>query len=86
MQHINKMAQKYYYTYYYKEQKTNPESYRGITLLYTTNYSPVYSKAIIYYKEQTIENKYKQEGFPQKRSASDALFIIREIKENVLSI
>jgi hypothetical protein len=62
-----------------KGSKTNPDNYRGITLLNTT--LKLFTKVILNKLLQYIEPREEQQGFRKNRSTTDAIFIVRQIAE-----
>lgn len=62
-----------------KGQKTNPDNYRGITLLNTS--MKLFTGILKERLETQITNKEEQQGFRRNRSTTDAIFIIKQLKE-----
>ena len=65
-----------------KGQKTCPENYRGITLLNTT--MKLFTGVLKDKLERHITNAEEQQGFTKGRSTTDAVFIIKQIKEKAI--
>lgn len=62
-----------------KGQKTAPENYRGITLLSTS--MKLLTSILKDKLESRIKNREEQFGFRTNRSTTDALFIMKQLKE-----
>ena len=62
-----------------KGSKTNPESYRGITLLNTT--LKLFTRVILRKLLKYIQPREEQQGFRKNRSTTDAIFIMCQIIE-----
>ena len=58
-----------------KGSKTNPDNYRGITLLNTT--LKLFTKVVLRKLLQYIQPREEQQGFRKNRSTTDAIFIVR---------
>ena len=67
-----------------KGSKTNPESYRGITLLNTT--LKLFTRVILRKLLKYIQPREEQQGFRKNRSTTDAIFIMCQILKNPLSL
>ena len=65
-----------------KGQKTRPENYRGITLLNTA--MKLFTKILKEKLEAQITSREEQQGFRRNRSTTDAIFIIKQIKEKAI--
>lgn len=65
-----------------KEQETRPENYRGITLLNST--IKLFTKIIKEKMEAHITNREEQQGFRRNRSTTNAIFIIKQVKEKAI--
>ena len=59
--------------------KTNPDNYRGITLLNTA--LKLFTKVILSKLLNYIQPREEQQGFRKNRSTTDAIFILRQIVE-----
>jgi hypothetical protein len=62
-----------------KGSKTNPDNYRGITLLNTT--LKLFTKVILRKLLQYMQPREEQQDFRKNRSTTDAIFIVRQIAE-----
>lgn len=67
---------------YKKGEKSKPENYRGITLLNSAQ--KLFTKIITEKLEAYIEINEEQQGFRRNRSATDAIFIIRQLTEKAI--
>lgn len=65
-----------------KGQKTLPENYRGITLLNSS--MKLFTHILKRKLEAQIQNREEQQGFRRNRSTTDALFIIKQLKEKAI--
>jgi hypothetical protein len=65
-----------------KGDKTNPENYRGISLLCAIQ--KLFTSILKRKLEQIIENNDEQQGFRRNRSTTDAVFVLTQIKEKSL--
>lgn len=65
-----------------KGQKTNPQNYRGITLLNTS--MKLFTSLIKDKLETQITGREEQQGFRRGRSVTDAIFVMKQIKEKSL--
>jgi len=57
-----------------KGSKTNPDNYRGITLLNTT--LKLFTKVFLRELLQYLQPREEQQGFRKNRSTTDAIFIV----------
>ena len=62
-----------------KGSKTNPDNYRGITLLNTT--LKLFTKVTLSKLLQYTQPREEQQGFRKNPSTTDAIFIVRQIAE-----
>lgn len=62
--------------------KTIPENYRGITLLCSA--MKLFTSLIKDILESQITNREEQQGFRKQRSTTDAIFVLRQIKEKAI--
>jgi hypothetical protein len=65
-----------------KGQKSDPCNYRGISLLNTT--LKLFTNILRLKLERQIENRDEQQGFRRNRSTTDAIFMLRQVKEKSL--
>jgi len=65
-----------------KGSKTNPDNYRGITLLNTT--LKLFTKVVLRKLLQYIQPREEKQGFRKNRSTTDAIFIVRQIAEKAI--
>jgi hypothetical protein len=65
-----------------KGQKTNPDNYRGISLLCSA--LKLFTQILTSKLELIIYNTEEQQGFRKNRSTTDAIFIVRQIKEKAV--
>jgi len=65
-----------------KGSKTNPDNYRGITLLNTT--LKLFTRVVLRKLLQYIQPREEQKGFRKNRSTTDAIFIVRQIAEKAI--
>jgi len=65
-----------------KGQRSNPENYRGITLLNATQ--KLLSKIVLDKLNAYSQISEEQQGFRPNRSTTDALFIIRQVVEKAI--
>jgi len=62
-----------------KGSKTNPDNYRGSTLLNTI--LKLFTKVTLSKLLQYTQPREEQQGFRKNRSTTDAIFIVRQIAE-----
>jgi len=82
------MAQKYIddidVPIFKKGQKTHPDNYRSIALLNTS--MKLFSGILKERLETQITNREEQQGFKRNRSTTDAIFIIKQLKEKSIEL
>lgn len=65
-----------------KGSKSDPENYRGITLMNST--TKLFTKLILNQLLKHISPREEQQGFRKNRSTTDAIFIVRQIVEKAI--